>query len=149
MGTGVEHICLHSWRGAQLQSPSPARTHSVDDTSRMDILGERKSSAAVSSGILQATEPLPCPNGKLCPPPYGHLCKAYLQPLQHLIHKKLDSVFTQGLMLHEFAQISAHEWHHQVAAEAHQSITLECPFITSNGGGVIPSYDVSTPTMPC
>lgn len=65
---------------------------------------------------LQASELYPAQPGSSA----AHLPTAtstYLQPLQHLIHKKLDSIFTQSLMLHQLAQISAHERHHQVAVE--------------------------------
>lgn len=68
----------------------------------------------------------------------------YLQPLQHLIHKKLDSVFTQSLMLHQLAQISAHERHHQVAVETRDAANaglVPRPKLTPTG----PSSHLATP----
>lgn len=49
----------------------------------------------------------------------------HLQPVQHLVDQELHPVLRQPLQLHQLAQVSAHEWHHQITA-AHRrcGITL-------------------------
>lgn len=80
---------------------------------------------------LQASELYPAPPGSSAHLPTA--TSTYLQPLQHLIHKKLDSVFTQSLMLHQLAQISAHERHHQVAVETANAGLVPRPKLTPTG----------------